>query len=68
MALDEPKEDDEIIRENGITYLINKELFEDAKPISVDFVESAFPDFPSLPSLLHVALHVGPHVVKRKLI
>ncbi|MGD8226539.1 MAG: hypothetical protein PVH82_08230 [Desulfobacteraceae bacterium] len=42
MALDEPKEDDEIIRENGITYLINKELFEDAKPISVDFVESAF--------------------------
>lgn len=42
MALDEPKEKDEIIKENGITYLINKELFDQAKPISVDFVESAF--------------------------
>ncbi len=42
MALDEPKDDDEIIKNNGITYLINKELFNQAKPINVDFVESAF--------------------------
>ena len=42
MALDEPKESDEIIKENGITYLIDQELFEQAKPINVDFVESAF--------------------------
>ena len=42
MALDEPKENDEIIKENGVTYLIDKQLFEEAKPINVDFVESAF--------------------------
>ena len=42
LALDEPKENDEMIKENGITYLINKELFDEAKPINVDFVESAF--------------------------
>ncbi|MEE9611949.1 MAG: hypothetical protein V3W19_11890 [Desulfatiglandales bacterium] len=41
MALDEPQEDDEIIKENGITYLINKQLFDQAKPIGVDFIESA---------------------------
>ena len=41
MALDEPQEDDEIIKDNGMTYLINKELFEKVKPISIDFIESA---------------------------
>jgi iron-sulfur cluster assembly protein len=41
MALDEPKDDDEIIKQNKITYIINKELLDKAKPISVDFVESA---------------------------
>ncbi len=41
MALDEPKENDEIIEEDKITYLINKELYEKAQPISVDFVETA---------------------------
>jgi len=40
MALDEPRDDDEIIKENKISYLINKELLEKAKPISVDFIES----------------------------
>jgi Fe-S cluster assembly iron-binding protein IscA len=41
MALDEPKENDKIIKENRITYLINKELYEKAQPISVDFIETA---------------------------
>ncbi len=41
MALDEPHEDDEILKDNGMTYLINKELFEQAKPINIDFTESA---------------------------
>lgn len=40
MALDEPKDDDEIVKDNGFTYLINKELFEQAKPINVDFIDS----------------------------
>ena len=42
MALDEPKEDDEIMKEDGITYLMNKQLLEQAKPVTVDFVESAY--------------------------
>jgi len=42
MALNEPLENDEIIKDNGISYLIDKELLDQAKPISVDFVESAF--------------------------
>lgn len=40
MALDEPKEDDEIIEESGITYLIEKDLYERVQPINLDFVES----------------------------
>jgi iron-sulfur cluster assembly protein len=41
MALDEPKDDDEIIANEGITYLVNKQLLDQVKPINVDFVESA---------------------------
>jgi Fe-S cluster assembly iron-binding protein IscA len=41
MALDEPKESDEIIKDNGITYLIEKSLYEMTKPINIDYVESA---------------------------
>lgn len=41
MALDEPRDDDEVVSEEGVTFLINKELFDQAKPINVDFVESA---------------------------
>ena len=40
MALDEPREDDEIIEDKGITYLIEKDLFNKAKPIKVDFIDS----------------------------
>lgn len=40
MALDEPSENDEIIKDNGVTYLIDKLLLEQAKPISVDFIET----------------------------
>ena len=41
MALDEPKDDDEIVKNDGITFLVNKDLLEKAKPINVDFTESA---------------------------
>jgi Fe-S cluster assembly iron-binding protein IscA len=41
MALDEPRDDDEQIEDNGIKYLIEKSLLEKAKPINVDFVDSA---------------------------
>ena len=40
MALDEPKENDEVMEDNGITYLVEKELFGQAKPINVDFVDT----------------------------
>jgi iron-sulfur cluster assembly protein len=40
MALDEPDENDEIFKENGITFLINRDLFEIAKPINLDYVTS----------------------------
>ena len=40
MALDEPSKNDEIIKDNGVTYLIDKMLLEQAKPISVDFIET----------------------------
>lgn len=40
MALDEPQENDEVIGENGITFLIDKAFLEKAKPIVVDFVET----------------------------
>ncbi|MBN1850624.1 MAG: Fe-S cluster assembly protein HesB [Deltaproteobacteria bacterium] len=41
MALDEPKENDEIIKDKGVTYLIDKGLYEDVKPINVDFIDAA---------------------------
>jgi iron-sulfur cluster assembly accessory protein len=40
MGLDEPEKNDEIIKDNGVTYLIDKELLEKASPISIDFIES----------------------------
>ncbi|HOV90223.1 MAG TPA: hypothetical protein PKW07_05865 [Syntrophorhabdaceae bacterium] len=40
MALDEPREGDEVFNENGVVFLINSELFNQAKPIIIDFVQS----------------------------
>jgi iron-sulfur cluster assembly protein len=40
MALDEPKGEDEIFNEQGTKFVIEKDLFERAKPINVDFVDS----------------------------
>jgi Fe-S cluster assembly iron-binding protein IscA len=41
MALDGPQENDETLNEKGVTFLVNKELFDKVKPISIDFIESA---------------------------
>jgi Fe-S cluster assembly iron-binding protein IscA len=38
MALDESKEDDELFKKDEITFMINKDLFESAKPITVDYI------------------------------
>jgi iron-sulfur cluster assembly protein len=41
MALDESNENDEVFEDRGITYLIDKVLLEEVKPVNVDFIESA---------------------------
>lgn len=40
MALDEPRDDDTVFTESGITYLVNKGLYEQVKPIKVDFMDT----------------------------
>jgi len=40
LALDEPRENDGVFDQQGITYLIDKELFDRVKPIKVDFVNT----------------------------
>jgi iron-sulfur cluster assembly protein len=40
MALDEPRDKDEVFDDKDITYVIEKELYERIKPIKVDYVDS----------------------------
>jgi len=42
MALDEPKDNDEIFEVDGFKYLVNKEFMDKAKPIKVDFAMYGF--------------------------
>jgi len=41
MALDEPKNEDEVFNEKGTKFIIDKDLLNQVKPINVDFIESA---------------------------
>jgi len=41
MALDEQKETDEVFKVSEATFLVDKELFERAKPIHIDYVLNA---------------------------
>ena len=38
MALDESKQNDEVFEDRGVTYLVEKDLFEKVKPIAVEFI------------------------------
>jgi Fe-S cluster assembly iron-binding protein IscA len=40
MALDEPRDNDEVFDDKGLKYVIEKELLEKVQPIRVDFVNS----------------------------
>lgn len=40
MALDEPQDNDLTFTDREINYIIEKDLFDKAKPIKIDFVES----------------------------
>jgi Fe-S cluster assembly iron-binding protein IscA len=41
MALDEPNEQDQVFELEGVTYLVNGALLNQARPIKVDYVEDA---------------------------
>ena len=41
MALDGQKEDDQVFTEGGVTFIIKKSLFDQVKPVVVDYIESA---------------------------
>jgi len=38
MALDEPKENDDVFENNGFTFLIEKKLMKEAQLITVDYI------------------------------
>jgi iron-sulfur cluster assembly protein len=40
MALDEQKEDDEVFTERGVTFVIERELFERVKPLRIAYTHS----------------------------
>ncbi len=40
LVLDEPSEDDKVFTQEGITYVVDKDLFEKVKPVKVDFINS----------------------------
>ncbi|MBW2369064.1 MAG: hypothetical protein JRH15_14390 [Deltaproteobacteria bacterium] len=42
MALDEPRDTDEVFDIGGYTYLVEKTVLEQAKPITVDFAITCF--------------------------
>ena len=42
MALDEPKETDDVFDIEGFTYLVDKEFLEKATPVKVDFIDYGF--------------------------
>jgi Fe-S cluster assembly iron-binding protein IscA len=42
MALDEPKDTDDIFDIDGFQYIVDKDFIEKAKPIKVDFSEMGF--------------------------
>jgi iron-sulfur cluster assembly protein len=42
MALDEPKETDHVFEVNGFSFIIEKDFYEKAKPVKVDFLGYGF--------------------------
>ncbi len=42
MALDEPKETDNVYDTNGFQFIVDKEFYEKAQPVTVDFLGYGF--------------------------
>ena len=40
MALDEPRDEDHTFDEKGLSYVIEKRLFDQVKPIKVDYIDT----------------------------
>ena len=40
MVLDEPKQDDEVVKKNGSMFVINTDLLKHMQPVKVDFIET----------------------------
>jgi Fe-S cluster assembly iron-binding protein IscA len=40
MALDGPKEEDQVFNDNGLTFVMDTQLFNNVKPVTVDYVTS----------------------------
>ncbi|MBW2600199.1 MAG: hypothetical protein JRC60_09110 [Deltaproteobacteria bacterium] len=38
MSLDEAKEEDKVFEEDGVTFVIDEQLFEQVKPVNIDFI------------------------------
>lgn len=41
LALDEPNETDEVIEAGGFTFIVEKSLLEEAKPIRIDYIANS---------------------------
>jgi Fe-S cluster assembly iron-binding protein IscA len=41
MALDESTPNDDVFEDRGVTYLVEKDLFEKVKPIAVEFITTS---------------------------
>jgi len=59
MALDEPNANDEVIKNNNITYLIEKDLYNQVKPINIDFIDSSMGSGFSITSKLSMGNSCG---------
>ena len=42
MALDEPKETDNVFEVNGFQFIVDQDFYEKAKPVTVDFLGYGF--------------------------
>ena len=40
MALDEPNDGDEVFEAEGLTFLMEKKLLEESKPVKVDYIST----------------------------
>ena len=59
MVLDEPRENDEVFDDNGLSYVIDKGLLEQAKPLKVEYVDSPYGSGFSISSNLSLGAACG---------